>query len=238
MSFSKSSSIPKGSHLRASRIADLHWIRPPRQARSRQTFERLLDAAEEVIGEKGFEDAGVAEIAARAGLSVGAVYQRFRDKQALIQALLDRGAIEFRATLEAAVAESRWEGASIREILEGYLTFTLKAAKERLGLRRAQLGSALRDPASGQRLVEQHRELYVRLRALLLSRSGEIGHRDPELAIRFVLEQLRAMLLVRLEGAHLYSSLTAVSDERFTSEALKSVAAYLQLASGEAEDTK
>lgn len=182
-----------------------------------------------MIGEKGFEDAGVVEIAVRAGLSVGAVYQRFRDKHALIQALLDRGAMEFRATLEAAVDESRWEGASILEILDGYLTFTLREVRARLGLRRAQLGLALRDPAAGQRLVELHRELYLGLRALLLARRGEIGHPDPELAVSFALEQLRAMLLVRLEGALLYSSLTAVNDERFTSEALESVAAYLQL---------
>lgn len=215
-----------------SRVDDLHWIRPPRQARSRQTFERLLDAAEAVIGEKGFEAAGVVEIAARAGLSVGAVYQRFRDKKALIEALLERGTVEFRATLEAAVAESRWDGASIREILEGYVRFALRAAHERIGLRRAQLALALRDSAPGQRLVEIHRELDVRLRALLLRRAGEIGHPDPELAIDFVLEQLRAMLIVRLEGALLYSSLTAVSDERFAREALRSVAAYLQLSPG------
>ena len=182
-----------------------------------------------MIGEKGFADAGVVEIAARAGLSVGAVYQRFRDKQALIESLLERGAIEFRATLAAAVDESRWAGASILEILEGYLTFTLRESRERLGLRRALLGLALRDADAGQRLVELHRELDVRLRALLLARSAEIGHADPELAVSFALEQLRAMLLVRLEGALLYSSLTAVNDERFIREALKSVATYFQL---------
>lgn len=189
----------------------------------------MLDAAEEVIGEKGFDDAGVVEIAARAGFSVGAVYQRFRDKQALIEALLERGQIVFRATLEAAVAEARWEGASILEILEGYLTFTLREASARLGLRRAKLALALRDPAMSQRMIENQRALDVRLRALLLARRAEVGHPDPDLAISFVLEQLRAVLLVRLEGALLYSNLTAVNDERFISEALKSVAAYLQL---------
>lgn len=185
-----------------------------------------------MIGEKGFEDAGVVEIAARAGLSVGALYQRFPDKQALIESLLERGTLEFRATLEAAVDESRWAGAPILEILEGYLTFTLEQASARLGLRRAQLGLALRDPGAGQRLVQLQRELNLRLGALLLARSGEIRHPDPKLAVAFVLEQLRAMLLVRLEGAHLYSSLTAVGDVRFIREALKSVSAYLQLDSG------
>ena len=47
----------------------LQWVRPPQQARSQETLERLLDAAETLIAEKGFEDTPVAEVASRAGSS-------------------------------------------------------------------------------------------------------------------------------------------------------------------------
>ena len=107
---------------------------------------------------------------------------------------------------------------------------TLSRLERSASPRAARAGLAR--PGAGQRLVELQRELHLRLGALLLARSGEIRHPDPKLAVAFVLEQLRAMLLVRLEGAHLYSSLTAVRDARFIREALKSVAAYLQLDSG------
>ena len=43
------------------------WIQPPRQRRSQQTLERLLDAAEALIEEKGFEDTTLADVALRAG---------------------------------------------------------------------------------------------------------------------------------------------------------------------------
>ena len=67
--------------------SELRWIRPPQQARSQETLERLLDAAETLVAEKGFDDTPVAEVARRAGSSVGAFYTRFPDKDALLHAL-------------------------------------------------------------------------------------------------------------------------------------------------------
>ena len=69
---------------------NFRWMRPVRQARSQATLERLLESTESLLANKGFEGVTVAEIAMRAGLSVGAVYSRFRDKDALLQCLLDR----------------------------------------------------------------------------------------------------------------------------------------------------
>ena len=180
-------------------ISDLHWVRTARQPRSRRTLGLLLDAAEDLISEKGLDDTAVGDIAARAGCSVGAFYHHFRDKGALIQALLSRLAQEFRDTMRDAVDPARWEGASIAEILEAYLEFSLEAGRERSGLNRAQLVLALRDPAAGAQLLELQHELGRRLADLLLARRDEIGHRDPDRAIDFALEQLRSMLVLRLE---------------------------------------
>ena len=65
-------------------VPELVWVRPPQQARSQLTLSRILDATEAILAEKSWEDAGVAEIARRAGSSVGAFYSRFRDKDALL----------------------------------------------------------------------------------------------------------------------------------------------------------
>ena len=46
----------------------LQWIRPPRQARTQQSLERLLDAAEVLLRDKSFDDIHVSEIALRAEL--------------------------------------------------------------------------------------------------------------------------------------------------------------------------
>ena len=214
---------------RSSWISDLHWVRTAKQPRSRRTVGRLLDAAEELISEKGIDDTTVADVAARAGCSVGAFYHHFRDKGALLRVLLDRLGREFRETMRAAVDPARWEGANIAEILEAYLQFAIEMGRERAGLQRAKLALALRDPAFGEERFELQRELGTRLRDLLLARGGEVGNRDPSLAIDFALEQLRSMLMMRLDGAPLRTGLESSTDAEFIREAIASVCAYMEI---------
>jgi AcrR family transcriptional regulator len=51
--------------------------------------EELLQAAEAVFSEKGLQAAKVEDIAARAGVSVGTVYNYFADRQALVAAVME-----------------------------------------------------------------------------------------------------------------------------------------------------
>ncbi len=48
------------------------------------TVDRLVAAAAEVFAERGYDGAGVAEIARRAGLTTGAIYRRFSGKAELL----------------------------------------------------------------------------------------------------------------------------------------------------------
>ena len=69
-----------------SRIKD-RSVSMPGGKRSR-TKAKLIEAAAAVIGEKGFDRASLAEIAARAGMTRGAVYGNFRNKEQLFLALV------------------------------------------------------------------------------------------------------------------------------------------------------
>lgn len=66
---------------------------PPREAASIpgrvEVTERLLEAAVEVFADQGFESATVAGIARRCGLTTGAIYARWIDKQELFVAAID-----------------------------------------------------------------------------------------------------------------------------------------------------
>lgn len=64
--------------------------RPPRQERSERTLASILDAADHVFGEYGYEKATTTLMAKQAGISVGAVYRFFPDKQAVAVALTER----------------------------------------------------------------------------------------------------------------------------------------------------
>lgn len=50
---------------------------------------RLIEAATEVFAERGYDGAGVHEIARRAGLTTGAIYSRFRGKDDLLLCAID-----------------------------------------------------------------------------------------------------------------------------------------------------
>ena len=63
---------------------------------------RLLDAATEVFAERGYDGAGVAEIARRAGLTTGAIYSRYAGKADLLVDALDAQMAESLASLLAA----------------------------------------------------------------------------------------------------------------------------------------
>jgi AcrR family transcriptional regulator len=62
----------------------------PRQDRSSRRVESLLDAAEEIFAEVGYETATMTEIGERAGTSIGGLYRYFPDKFAVAQALIHR----------------------------------------------------------------------------------------------------------------------------------------------------
>lgn len=62
----------------------------PKQKRSREMVERLLDATAATLAENGLEDTTTNHIAERAGVSIGSLYQYFPDKEALLDALMER----------------------------------------------------------------------------------------------------------------------------------------------------
>jgi AcrR family transcriptional regulator len=72
------------------------------------TRARLLRAAADVFGEKGYSGAGVAEIARRAGLTTGAIYSQFADKAGLLFEAIDAVSThEVRSLLQGARPHER-----------------------------------------------------------------------------------------------------------------------------------
>jgi AcrR family transcriptional regulator len=61
--------------------------RKPRQARSQERVKRILDVAEELFITAGYTAITTNEIAARAQVSIGSLYQFFPDKAAILHAL-------------------------------------------------------------------------------------------------------------------------------------------------------
>jgi len=71
------------------------------------TRDKLVAAAAEVFAEKGYDRAGVQEIARRAGFTTGAIYGRFRGKAELLQAAIEAQSDD---EFEQLFAEHHFEG--------------------------------------------------------------------------------------------------------------------------------
>jgi AcrR family transcriptional regulator len=82
----------------------------PQQARSRESLNKLLKATVEVLGQQGVAGTTIPRIAAHAGLTPGAVYRRFRNKDVLLETailriLADQGRVLLLALTVEAAAE-------------------------------------------------------------------------------------------------------------------------------------
>lgn len=71
--------------------------RQPVQARGQQRISLILDAADGLFADVGYEQATTNAIAARAGTSIGSLYQFFDDKRAILAALAQRYVEQLRA---------------------------------------------------------------------------------------------------------------------------------------------
>jgi AcrR family transcriptional regulator len=63
--------------------------------------ERVLDAAEQVMAEQGFEAATIARVVEEAGIPLSSVYHYFGSKDGVLLAVMERGAERFFADLPA-----------------------------------------------------------------------------------------------------------------------------------------
>ncbi|MFJ5956376.1 TetR/AcrR family transcriptional regulator [Paenarthrobacter sp. NPDC092416] len=58
--------------------------REPKQARSRQSFEKTIEAALALLEERGNDEFTLADVSARSGVSIGSIYARFEGKEDLV----------------------------------------------------------------------------------------------------------------------------------------------------------
>ena len=96
-------------------------VEPPKQARSRRTYHRLLEAASELLADRPFDEITVDEIAERAGYTKGAFYARFDSKAALLRHLVARlteGALD---AWDAFLDPDRWADASLEDVVEAFV---------------------------------------------------------------------------------------------------------------------
>ena len=87
------------------------------------TRARILDAAIGLFRRQGFEATTMREIAAEAGVAIGAAYYYFESKNAIVLAFYDRSRLEMAPLLEEALASSRDLRSRLAAVIEVKLRY-------------------------------------------------------------------------------------------------------------------
>ena len=100
--------------------------RTPLQARSNKTVEEILDAAAMLLATIPFEEITTSRLAQEAGISVGALYRFYSDRQEIFDAIAVRELEAFRAEIEHAFTARQLifsPRKSLGRVLDAYVNF-------------------------------------------------------------------------------------------------------------------
>ena len=205
----------------------------PQQARSRESLLRLLKAAVEVLGQHGVTRTTIPRIAAHAGLTPGAVYRRFRNKDVLLET----------AILSILEAQDKFLHVSLSAEAAAKVPFAILAAqvigsmvvsyRANASLLRA-VRQILQDK-EGTPFWKKAAKLEMRTFEYLVGifvRSGEIEHPDSRGAAALGLVMIIGTLweVVVIPGdIRLWKSLLPKDDRSLKAELTRSFLRYLEV---------
>jgi AcrR family transcriptional regulator len=204
----------------------------PQQARSRESTRKLLKAAAEVLGQHGVEGATIPRIAEHAGLTPGAIYRRFHDKEALLETvilgILERQDERLRIALTPAMARQ----IPLSVFAEQLITNMLVSYRANAGLLRAlrQFVKGRDNTAFYKKAVKLEMRTFEYLIELFLMHRKEIRHPEPKTAASFAVIMLTSTLVELILVDHDLKNWQAVipkDDQSLKRELLRSFLNYL-----------
>ena len=237
------SADPQLAHSRPARIA------PPEGGRGADTRERLLDAAEQIFAERGFEGASIRAVTQAAGASVSAANYHFGSKEALLRETLLRrvGPLNERrlARLDALEEAAKGRPLELETIVEAFLrpVFEEHAASDDATARFRQVAARIYSDPPGV-VSAMKRELFgptvTRFVAALAIALPEKSREEIELGF-----QLTVGVMVHVISGHLVTVpgqeegececwTARLSDESVLQQMIAYVVAGLRAVSGSA----
>jgi len=109
---------------------DLEGAHPVKQERSRQLRDKALAFGRQLVEQGRFASTSMADISSAVGCSVGALYFRFRDKEALFASVVEVAMARELEQLAVQVAAGRYHGRSLHDTVtlcvQDYVAFVQK----------------------------------------------------------------------------------------------------------------
>lgn len=204
----------------------------PQQARSRESLRKLLKAAADVLSKHGVEGATIPRIAKQAGLTPGAVYRRFRDKDALLEtvvlAILENQdkAVRMAFTPEMAVRTP------LPVLVEEIISAMLSSYRMHTDLLRAlrRFSQSKEGTPFWKKAAKMEVSTVEYMTEVLAASRGEIQHPDPRSAIAFALMIVSSMLVqlvLNTPDNKAWKALMPKDDQSLKNELTRAFLSYL-----------
>jgi AcrR family transcriptional regulator len=212
----------RSSHLQKRPQSTLEPRKSPVQARSAASVEAILKATIQVLVQVGKERLTTTRVAARAGVSVGTLYQYFPNKGALLRSALQGHLNEIVAVVETVCREQ--PGASLEKmatrLVTGFLDAKMKDPKASVALYRVS------SDADGARISRETEQKVGRAIGAMLASAKDELRRDPELVSSILQGAMNGVSRLLLESAS-----PEVEYERLRDELVFVVCGYLRACS-------
>jgi AcrR family transcriptional regulator len=199
-------------------------VRPPKQQRSRESYERVLQAARELLEENGFEGFTAQQVAARANVSIGAIYERFGNKETLLHTVHARLMDTIAQFVDAQQAPLPDGAGDLVEELVQRVAATMAAHRAIL---RAFMHLGALDDVIAERGSLESIELGRRFKAALRPHAAEMAHPDPEVALDVAFRIAYSTLARQVMYGPLFESDAAIGWDQLTGELARACRAYL-----------
>jgi AcrR family transcriptional regulator len=204
----------------------------PQQARSRESLSRLLKAAIQVLGHHGVAGTTIPRIAALAGLTPGAVYRRFRNKDVLLETailrILEDQDKHLRLTLTVEAAAT----IPLRVLAEQFIGSLVLSYRRNAGFLRAVRQFLLEKEGTGfwKKGTKLEMRTFEYMVAVLVASGNDIKHADPRAATALGLVMVIGTLwevVVSPGDAKLWKELLPKDDQALGRELTRSFLSYL-----------
>ncbi len=158
-------------------------VQPPRQQRSRASFERVLAAGSALLEEEGYEAFTLQGVSRRAKVSIGSIYARVKSKDDLFYVIQDRFMTESEGKPAFVSEPEKYSQLPTRELIREAVRDIGAAFQANARLLRVFMHRGIVDPMVAERSSRSVSGFAAAFEGLLLTRRGEIEHPDPELAV-------------------------------------------------------
>jgi AcrR family transcriptional regulator len=189
----------------------------------------MTAATRKLLLSKQFDDVAIRDIVREAGTSIGAFYNRFSDKRALLE-YLDVQQTAAALTLWTAFFDRpRWRSAPPAGNDRAFVAAAVRAHRQNAGLLRAvHFRLRSQDDADFRARARRIDQLIRRrLTEHLLARRGELAHPAPERAIPFALLVTAAAIREAILFEDLRLNPGELGDELLIEELARTFCAYI-----------